>query len=64
MTVAVLPAGEDCVLSVVTPGAGGYGPPRERDAARIAEDLRSGKYSAEYLREHYPAQAEDEAPPD
>ncbi len=30
-----------------TPGGGGYGDPRERDRAAVAEDVRLGRYSAE-----------------
>jgi N-methylhydantoinase B len=29
-------------LEVITPGAGGYGPPRERDRAALARDLAEG----------------------
>ena len=36
-----------------TPGAGGYGPPADRDADAIAGDRRSGKFSAAYLARHY-----------
>jgi len=32
-------------VTIVTPGAGGYGPPREREHALIARDLREGKIS-------------------
>jgi hypothetical protein len=34
-------------------GAGGYGDPRERDPARLAEDARSGLMSTDYLERHY-----------
>ncbi len=40
-------------LVVETPGAGGYGPPSRRDAAAIAEDRLSGKFSEAYVRAHY-----------
>lgn len=45
-------AGE--AIAIETPGAGGYGRPRERDGARLAEDRASGKFSAAYLARHYP----------
>ena len=37
-----------------TPGAGGYGPPEEREPEALEEDVTSGKYDAEFLAEHYP----------
>jgi N-methylhydantoinase B len=40
-------------LVVETPGAGGYGPPAERDSAAVAEDRASGKFSPDFLRRHY-----------
>jgi N-methylhydantoinase B len=44
-----------------TPGGGGYGPPREREPARIARDVRLGYVSAAKARELYgfPASGED-----
>jgi N-methylhydantoinase B len=41
----VLDAGE--TLLVVTPGAGGYGPPRERAHADVLRDVQEGKLSPE-----------------
>lgn len=38
---------------VQTPGAGGYGPARERSAQAREDDLLSGKFSAEFMRKHY-----------
>ena len=38
--------GPDQVLTVTTPGAGGYGPPAERDPALAAADIENGKESA------------------
>ncbi|MEI4488814.1 hydantoinase B/oxoprolinase family protein [Frigidibacter sp. MR17.14] len=38
-----------------TPGAGGYGSPAERSDADRAEDVQSGKYSAEFMASHYGA---------
>lgn len=34
-------------VRVRTPGGGGYGAPRDRDPALVAEDVRLGRYSAE-----------------
>ncbi|QBF33961.1 hydantoinase B/oxoprolinase family protein [Thalassococcus sp. S3] len=36
-----------------TPGGGGYGPPGERDPAKVAEDVADGLISAEDAREIY-----------
>ncbi len=36
-----------------SPGGGGYGPPAERDAALVAEDVREGVVSRERARELY-----------
>lgn len=44
---------EDSVVVLETPGAGGYGPPAERSAAAIQDDLTSGKFSREFLKQHY-----------
>ena len=43
----------DAVLSITTPGAGGYGAPEGRDPALMAEDAESGKFSAAYMKRHY-----------
>ncbi|ELZ81026.1 5-oxoprolinase [Haloferax elongans ATCC BAA-1513] len=43
----------DQIVSVRTPGAGGYGDPDDRDPEAIARDLRLGKVSPEFAREHY-----------
>ncbi len=45
--------GPDAVISVITPGAGGYGNPTEREADALADDEKSGKFSKDYLAEHY-----------
>jgi N-methylhydantoinase B len=42
-------------LIVETPGAGGYGSPEGRAPAALEEDRRSGKFSPDWLAEHYPA---------
>jgi N-methylhydantoinase B len=47
----VLKAGERIVVE--TPGAGGYGPPAERDPAALEEDRRSGKFGEAWLKEKY-----------
>lgn len=39
-------------IVVETPGAGGYGPPQERDPAALAVDERSGKFDADWLNHH------------
>jgi N-methylhydantoinase B len=46
-----LPAGS--VLSVRTPGGGGFGDPGERLAAKVVRDIRLGKLSVERAREVY-----------
>lgn len=43
-------------IVIETPGAGGYGPPGERDPVLVADDARSGKFTAAVLERHYPAQ--------
>ena len=48
-----VPLGPDDAVVIETPGAGGYGPPSEREAEAVAADYRSGKFSAEYLARHY-----------
>jgi N-methylhydantoinase B len=40
-------------VCVVAPGGGGYGPPRERDAAALAVDLREGYVSPRVARRVY-----------
>jgi N-methylhydantoinase B len=41
------------VVSLRTPGAGGYGDPGERESAAVARDLRLGKVSPEAARDTY-----------
>ena len=43
----------DEAIMVETPGAGGYGPPSGRDRAAIENDLVSGKFSGDFIKEHY-----------
>ncbi|MGI9500461.1 MAG: hydantoinase B/oxoprolinase family protein [Geminicoccaceae bacterium] len=51
---STLRVGPDRVISVVTAGAGGYGDPADRGAKALAEDRKSGKFSAEFFAGHYP----------
>ena len=44
---------ETAAVSVETPGAGGYGPPAQRDAGALDDDLRDGKFSAAFLQRNY-----------
>lgn len=46
-------------VAVVTPGAGGYGPPTERDPARVRADLDDGRISDATARTHYKNQLGD-----
>jgi N-methylhydantoinase B len=48
---AVLKAGQ--WFAVVSPGAGGYGPPDKRDPAAVARDLAEGVISAATAQEVY-----------
>ena len=41
------------VVSLRTPGGGGYGDPADRDPEAVRRDLRLGKLSAEAAREVY-----------
>jgi N-methylhydantoinase B len=45
-------------LSVITPGAGGYGDPRERSRELVLRDLREGKISAQMAQEAYGLESE------
>ena len=38
---------------IETPGAGGYGNPRQRSEEKLQEDYRGGKFSAGYMKKHY-----------
>jgi N-methylhydantoinase B len=40
-------------LVVNTPGAGGYGDPKERDPAAVVEDRASGKFNDAYMAKYY-----------
>jgi N-methylhydantoinase B len=50
---ASLEVGPDTAVCIETPGAGGYGPPEHRDADSIAQDYRSEKFGAGFMREAY-----------
>lgn len=50
---ASLEVGPDTSVCIETPGAGGYGPPDQRDAASVAEDYRSAKFTADFMRKTY-----------
>ena len=41
------------IVRFVCPGAGGWGDPLERDPEAVAADIREGRLSATYVREHY-----------
>ncbi len=43
----------NAVVSIETPGAGGFGNPRQRSAEKLEEDRRSGKFSAAFMKTHY-----------
>ena len=38
---------------IETPGAGGYGAPAERDAALVAADRDSMKFTESFIARHY-----------
>lgn len=48
---STLKAGD--VVSLCTPGGGGYGDPKERDPEQVRRDVRDGKVSAEAARRDY-----------
>jgi N-methylhydantoinase B len=50
-TRTLLPAGTEVTLSL--PGGGGYGPPSQRDPAKVLDDVRNGYVSAERARADY-----------
>ena len=47
------PVREDQRIGVYTPGAGGYGDPRDRDRALVRRDLEEGRISPQAAREIY-----------
>ena len=44
---------ESSLAVIETPGAGGYGEPAKRAPSAVEEDLRSGKFSGEFIQENY-----------
>jgi N-methylhydantoinase B len=50
---AAIEVGDDAVVVVETPGAGGYGDPATRAVELVDEDLRGGKFSPGYVRAFY-----------
>jgi N-methylhydantoinase B len=38
---------------IVTPGAGGYGPPKDRSSEDLEKDKQSGKFTEAFLARHY-----------
>ncbi len=44
---------QDQAVIVETPGAGGFGSPRQRSPDRIEADRESGKFSEQYIEQHY-----------
>jgi N-methylhydantoinase B len=48
-----LAIGDGTVVVAETPGAGGYGPPRERSGSALDVDRRSGKFTDAYILRHY-----------
>jgi N-methylhydantoinase B len=53
----LLKAGE--TLLIVTPGAGGYGPPSERARGAVFRDVQEGKVSPEVATDVYGLRPED-----
>jgi N-methylhydantoinase B len=51
--VAGLALREGDAVTIVTPGAGGYGPPADRERVQVTRDCREGKVSAEAARDAY-----------
>ncbi|MGO4299382.1 hydantoinase B/oxoprolinase family protein [Leifsonia sp. RAF41] len=52
----MLKAGQ--TASIETAGAGGYGPPSERPASEVAQDLEDGRISEETANKLYPTQSQ------
>ncbi len=48
----MLQAGE--TVEIVTPGAGGYGPPAQRDPAAVRRDIAERRIAADAARTTYP----------
>jgi N-methylhydantoinase B len=41
------------IVVVSTPGAGGYGTPKNRTKDALRQDLASGKFTEDFLNKHY-----------
>ena len=52
-SVARLPLARGDVVRLITGTGGGFGDPRDRPRARVAEDLRNGYITGRQAREHY-----------
>lgn len=52
-TLSEYPLRDGALLRIETPGGGGYGDPRERDAALVARDVLQGKVSPAAARDIY-----------
>ena len=48
-----LPLKKGDVIRVITPGAGGYGDPKKRPAAKVLQDVVEGKVSLQAARDQY-----------
>lgn len=46
-------------IAIVTPGAGGYGSPSERNEERVRQDLREDRISAQVARDIYSLEVDD-----
>ncbi len=53
------PCRADQRIVIESPGAGGYGDPHKRSRVALAVDLRSGKFSPDFIREHYGVEADE-----
>jgi N-methylhydantoinase B len=49
-----LDLGDGDLVSVRTPGGGGFGPPEARPVDAIERDLREDRVTPEHVVEHYP----------
>lgn len=56
-TALELDAGD--LVSVRTPGGGGFGPPADRPIEAIERDLDQDRVTLEHVAEHYPQYDED-----
>ncbi|MFB6152075.1 MAG: hydantoinase B/oxoprolinase family protein [Haloarculaceae archaeon] len=54
-----LTLGDGDLVSVRTPGGGGFGPPEERPVEAVERDVEQGRITPEHAAEHYPQYEED-----